>query len=185
VSTADVGVAAGLAAVAAAFAPAGQQGKGELVYGPLVGQIRGGPAPRLELAVELVYEGYLAHYRTSRTVPTSAGEQVLLLAGDYFYAHGLKMIAATGDIGAVGLLTRLMGACAVARAEGLPFKVDDGLWEIAVSAVAAAEGSAARAAAHVAFDAVEEALAGGRALAAAAAAERGVSAVRGSTAEGG
>jgi hypothetical protein len=152
------GVAEGLAAAASAFVPACRLKDAGLTYGPLVADVRGAPAPDLELAVELIYEGYLAHYRSSRVIPGGAGFQVLLLAGDYFYAHGLRSIAAAGDVGAVGLLTRLMGACSVLRVERLPLTVDDGLWMTAVAGVAAGEGSAARAAARAAFDAVEAAI---------------------------
>jgi hypothetical protein len=172
------GVAESLAAAAAAFAPAERPPEDSLVYGPLVARVNGGPRPELEAAVELVYEGYLAHYRTSRVVADGAGLQVLLLAGDYFYAHGLRSIAATGDVAAVGLLTRLMGACSALRVEQLPTSIDDGLWEIAVSAVAAGEGAAARRAAAAIFDEIEAA---GRRQdhdALAAAVERGLPVVR-------
>jgi hypothetical protein len=174
----STGVAEGLAAAAAAFAPAVRPPVDGLVYGPLVARLNGGTSPGLELAVEQVYEGYLAHYRTSRLLPASAGQQVLLLAGDFFYAHGLQSISATGDIGAVGLLTRLMGACSVLRAGMASLSIDDALWETAVAAVASGEGHAARAAARAAFTAVEAAMRRQDAAEIAAAAEQGLRSVR-------
>jgi len=174
----SAGVPEGLAAVAAAFEPAVRPPADGLLYGPLAARVHGAPVLQLELAVELVYEGYLAHYRTSRLVPRSRGTQSLLLAGDYFYAHGLRLIAAGGDIGAVGLLARLMGACSMLRVEGLPPTVDDSLWEIAVSGVAAGEGSSLRHAARAAFSDVEAASRRRDAAAAAAAASRGLRTVR-------
>jgi hypothetical protein len=150
-------VAGRLLETAAVFAGTERSADVALVYAPLVARVQAAPAAELAAAVELVYEGYLAHYRSSRVLPAAAGVQVRLLAGDYFYAHGLHAIAASGDIGAVGLLTRLMGACSALRVEGVDTAVDDGLWEMTVAAVAAGESSPARAAAAGAFDLVEAA----------------------------
>lgn len=136
---------------AAAFGPSRLPGCDELSLGGLVAEIAGGNESTLPLAVELVYEGYLAHYRTSRALAPGVPAATLLLAGDHFYAHGLRSIAADGDVEAVGLLTQLMASCSFARLEHAPLSIDDDLWEMTVIAVAAGRGSPARAAARRAF----------------------------------
>jgi len=144
-------LAAGLRDEAAAFGDTRLPATGELGYGQLLAAAGGDDAPRLALAVELVYEGYLAHYRESRVLPDDVSEESRLLAGDYLYAHGLRTLAATGDVGAVEVLTRLMASCSFVRVEGLPMSVDDDLWETAVLAVAASPDSGVRSAATEGF----------------------------------
>jgi hypothetical protein len=106
-----------------------------------------GRANDLPLAIELVYEGYLLHYRQSRTLARGLPFETRLLAGDYFYAHGLRLVAHTGDVGAVALLTRLMAACSFLRAQRARLEVDDSLWELTVAAVGAGDGPCRTAAA--------------------------------------
>lgn len=106
-------------------------------------------------AIELVYEGYLMHYRASRVLDGLSVE-TRLLAGDYFYAHGLRRVAQAYDTAAIHLLTRLMSACSYYRAEEADFELDDGLWEVTARAVGDATR---RAQAARAFDEVEAAIA--------------------------
>ena len=89
-------------------------------------------------AVELIYEGYLFHYRESRVSEApAAARETTLLAGDFFYARGLRLIAARGDADAVGLLARLMAACSQLRSAGAPFADDDALWAYTMGGLAA------------------------------------------------
>lgn len=84
---------------------------------------------RYVTALELMYEGYLLHYRQSRVVDLAAGEvEAALLAGDVFYARGLRLIAAAGHLDAVLVLTRLMSTCSYLRSVAAPFAADDVLW---------------------------------------------------------
>jgi hypothetical protein len=75
-----------------------------------------GPA-ELALGVETIYEGYLAHYGSSRLF-APPDEDVALLLGDYLYAHGLVRVADTGNVGAVADLAELISLCAQVRADG-------------------------------------------------------------------
>jgi hypothetical protein len=108
-------------------------------------------------AIELVYEGYLLHYRESRALADGPSPETLLLAGDYFYAHGLRLVAQGGDVEAVSLLSRLMAACSYLRVEGAPFSWDDDLWELTARAVGDLSGPGRRLAA-AAFDDIERAI---------------------------
>jgi len=133
----------------------------ELLHGRTVIAARGDDGADLALAVETVYEGYLLHYRRSRVLPQALPDDSRLLAGDYLYAHGLRMIAADGDIGAVDMLTRLMASCSYARVEGLSTTIDDDLWSIAVLGVAADEDAPTRRETTRAFGRIEKALEAG------------------------
>jgi hypothetical protein len=113
-------------------------------------------------AIELIYEGYLCHYREPRTVvPASLGDA--LLAGDYLYARGLRTVAARGDADAVGLLARLMAACSFLRSCGASFGVDDALWAYTTAALAALRHGLEPAAAECAYDEADAVMADGRA----------------------
>jgi hypothetical protein len=89
------------------------------------------------LAIELIYEGYLLHYRRSRVASPGDDHASRLLAGDYLYARGLRLVAAAGDVDSVCLLTRLMAVCSYLRAEGADFAFDDDVWAFSVAALAA------------------------------------------------
>jgi hypothetical protein len=89
------------------------------------------------LAIELIYEGYLLHYRRSRVASPGGGDGSRLLAGDYLYARGLRVIATAGDVDAVRLLTRLMAVCSYLRSEQADFALDDDVWAFTVAAIAA------------------------------------------------
>jgi hypothetical protein len=172
-------VAAGLSTAAALF---GEPSKIQTPprYAPLVD--RAGRPADLPLAIELVYEGYLLHYRTSRALVPGDPAETLLLAGDYFYAHGLRLVARTGDMGAVALLTRLMAACSFLRVQQAAFATDDDLWELTAIAVGAGDGPC-RAAAAGAYDRFDELIAASRTADLPAAAAAGLSAVRACAAE--
>jgi hypothetical protein len=142
-SAADELLQAGLAAAAAALqvaAPA-VTGAVPLLYGPLL--IALAPTATDDaLAFELIYEGYLLHYRHGRLL-RSANREMSLLAGDFFYARGLRLVARQHDIAAVDLLARLMASCACLRAVGAPFSHDDDLWVVTVAAIGALRAGAA------------------------------------------
>ena len=127
----------GLAAAAASLrvvAPA-TTGDVPLLYGPLLAAVASASDDDA-LAFELIYEGYLLHYRQGRLLRPLSRE-TSLLAGDFFYARGLRLVACRGDIAAVDLLTRLMASCACLRAAEAPFGHDDDLWVVTVAAIGA------------------------------------------------
>jgi hypothetical protein len=74
---------------------------------------------RYDLAVETIYEGYLAHYGRPRLFAPADRDTALLL-GDYLYAQGLVHLAATGSVEAVADMAELISLCAHLRAEGKP-----------------------------------------------------------------
>ena len=82
----------------------------EPVFSPLAEE-------RFALAIETIYEGYLAHYGRPRLFDPADGDTALLL-GDYLYAHGLVRIASVGDVHAVARLAALISVCAQLRADG-------------------------------------------------------------------
>ncbi|MFA4965832.1 MAG: hypothetical protein WC709_09400, partial [Thermoleophilia bacterium] len=110
-------------------------------------------------AVELIYEGYLYHYRSSRVALPGADHETRLLAGDCFYARGLRLIAARGDAQAVGLLARLMAACSYLRSLGAAFAADDALWAFTMGGLAALRRGVPAATAAALFDRLDAAFA--------------------------
>jgi hypothetical protein len=74
--------------------------------------------PRFSLAIETVYEGFLAHYGRPRLFAPADLDTALLL-GDYLYAHGLVRVAEAGGVDAVADFAELISLCAQLRAEGL------------------------------------------------------------------
>jgi hypothetical protein len=127
---------------------------GELRYGLLFSALDARPdCGSYAAAVELIYEGYLLHYRSSRVLAGGAEDAaVRLLAGDYFYANGLRRLAARGDVAGVDLLSRLMAACAYLRLADAPFAHDDDLWAFTIAALATADKSAVASAFYAKFD---------------------------------
>jgi len=115
-------------------------------------------------AIELIYEGYLFHYRESRVAAAGATQEAALLAGDCLYARGLRLIAERGDAEAVGLLARLMGACSYLRSVSAPFADDDALWAYCMAGLAALRRGAAAADAASLFEEVDAAISGGAAV---------------------
>jgi hypothetical protein len=107
-------------------------------WGALYVELDAGEDRAFATDIELIYEGYLLHYRESRALALAADDrETRLLAGDCYYARGLRGIAARGDADAVGLLARLMAACSYLRNAGAPFAADDALWAYAVAGIAA------------------------------------------------
>ena len=87
-------VTAGLSAAGLAFGPPAAT-PATLRWGPLFDALDGDGDDDYVTAVELIYEGYLFHYRESRVSETpAAARETTLLAGDFFYARGLRIIAA-------------------------------------------------------------------------------------------
>jgi hypothetical protein len=72
---------------------------------------------RFALAIETIYEGYLAHYGHPRLFAPNDADGALLL-GDYLYAHGLVRVASQGDVDAVADLAALISLCAQLRGQG-------------------------------------------------------------------
>jgi len=151
--------AAGLAFGTPAAAPA------TLRWSPLFDALDGDGDGDYVTAVELIYEGYLFHYRRSRVSETPAdARETTLLAGDFFYARGLRLIAARGDAESVGLLARLMAACSQLRSIGAPFAADDALWAYTMGALAALRAGAPTATAAGLFERFDAAVAKGAAV---------------------
>ena len=154
-----MGLAAGVAAaLAAAGEPFGPSSAAAPVprWGALHAELDGTADEAFAVDIELIYEGYLLHYRESRALALAAGDlETRLLAGDCFYARGLRGIAARGDAEAVGLLARLMAACSYLRSTRAPFAADDALWAYAVAGIAAQHAAASPAAVAALFDEVD------------------------------
>ena len=74
---------------------------------------------RYALAVETIYEGYLAHYGRPRLFAPADRDTALLL-GDYLYAQGIVLLAATGSVEAVADMAELISLCAHLRGEARP-----------------------------------------------------------------
>jgi hypothetical protein len=149
------GVAAALTAAGEPFgsAPAAAP---EPRWGALYTELDAGADEAFATAIELIYEGYLLHYRESRALALAVDDlETRLLAGDCFYARGLRGIAARGDADAVGLLARLMAACSYLRSAGAPFAADDALWAYTTAGLVAQHAGAAPASVSALFDAVE------------------------------
>jgi hypothetical protein len=156
------GVAAALAAAGEAFGPA-PAAPPEPRWGALYEELEADPgrepgagAAAYATDIELIYEGYLLHYRESRALALAAGDlETRLLAGDCFYARGLRGIAARGDAQAVGLLARLMASCSYLRNARAPFAADDALWAYTTAGLVALRRGAAPASVGALFDDVE------------------------------
>jgi hypothetical protein len=156
-------VQAGLLAAGAPFGtPAARMPA--LRWGPLLADLDGGSEDEYVRAVELIYEGYLFHYRRSRVTAAACDQETALLAGDVYYARGLRLIAARGDAAAVGLLSRLMAACSYLRSVGAPFAADDALWASTMAGLAALRRGARPGVVERLFDDVDDGLVQGVAM---------------------
>ncbi len=90
-------------------------------------------APDYELLVELIYEGYLLHYRLPRLLrPPDA--DLALLAGDRLYALGLARLVALGDLPAVAELADVITLTALAHGAGEP-ELAAAVWDAGALAV--------------------------------------------------
>jgi hypothetical protein len=143
-------------------APEGDGERYSPLFSALAGQGLDDARVDYPLAIELIYEGYLLHYRRSRVVSPGDGNDSRLLTGDYLYARGLRVIAAAGDVDSVRLLTRLMAICSYLRIDQADFAVDDEVWAFTVAALAALRQGCPRARPDTTFDLVERALVEGR-----------------------
>jgi hypothetical protein len=149
------GVAAALAAAGEAFGPAPAAAP-DPRWGALYAALDGEADEVFATDIELIYEGYLLHYRESRAVALAPDDlETRLLAGDCYYARGLRGIAARGDADAVGLLARLMAACSYLRSSGAALGDDDALWAYAVAGIAAQHAGAAPEVVGALFDEVD------------------------------
>jgi hypothetical protein len=136
-----------------------------LRWGPLFAALDGLGDQDYATAAELIYEGYLFHYRESRVSATPPdARDTALLAGDFFYARGLRLIAARGDAEAVGLLARLMAACSHLRSVGAPFATDDALWAYTMAGLAALRGGTPAGIVVALFERFDAAVADGAAV---------------------
>ena len=149
------GVAAALAAAGEAFGPAPAAAPAPR-WGALYAALDADADEVFATDIELIHEGYLLHYRESRALALAADDlETRLLAGDCYYARGLRGIAARGDADAVGLLARLMAACSYLRSAGAAFGDDDALWAYVVAGIAAQHAGAAPEAVGALFDEVD------------------------------
>ena len=149
------GVAAALAAAGKAFGPAPAAAP-QPRWGALYAELDPARDVAFAVDIELIYEGYLLHYRDGRALSLASDDlETRLLAGDCFYARGLRGVAARGDADAVGLLARLMAACSYLRAAGAPFAGDDALWAYTTAGLAAQHAGAGAASVAALFDDVE------------------------------
>lgn len=155
-------VTEGLREAGAAFGPPVAAEPG-LRWGLLFDELDGAGDAEYVRAIELIYEGYLFHYRQSRVCDCDAQDcrENALLAGDFLYARGLRLVSARGDAGAVGLLARLMAACSYLRSVRAPFAADDALWAYTVAGLAALRQGAEPAPAIRLFERLDEALGSG------------------------
>ncbi len=148
-------VAAALAAVGRDFGPPPAAAPRPR-WGLLYSELDRGRDEGCAVDIELVYEGYLLHYRESRAVALAEDDlESRLLAGDCFYARGLRGVAARGDIHGVALLARLMAACSYLRSTGVPFHADDALWAYTTAGLAAQHAGDDPAVVAAAFDELE------------------------------
>lgn len=148
-------VTAALAATGKAFGPPPAVAP-EPRWGALYKELDPAGDAAFAVDIELIYEGYLLHYRESRALSLAAGDlETRLLAGDCFYARGLRGVAARGDAVAVGLLARLMAACSYLRAAAAPFAGDDALWAYTTAGLAAQHAGADPAPVAALFDDVD------------------------------
>lgn len=153
-TTVEAGLRAAVSAVAGGVPATGEL---PLRWGPFFARLDGGADDGFTLALELIYEGYLVHYRTGRVAPDALTDRrAALLAGDVLYARGLHLIAARGDVVSVSLLARLMAACSYLRSLEAPFAADDALWAYTMAALTAARAGLPPAQAAAYFDALDE-----------------------------
>lgn len=89
------------------------------IYGELAGA---GPRTAANSAayafvVEAIREGYLCHYGTSRILDRPDAD-LALLAGDLFYAIGIRSLAELDDLQSTGILSDLIRVAAELQAAG-------------------------------------------------------------------
>lgn len=96
---------------------------GEPVTAPGLGQlVAEGPrttahTDEYTLVLEAIREGYLCHFKEARILSDS-DDDLLLLAGDLFYAFGIRRLASLEDLESVGILSDLIRIAADLHARG-------------------------------------------------------------------
>lgn len=95
-------------------------------------------ATEYSLVVEAIREGYLCHYGDPRII-TGADADLLLLAGDLFYAFGIHRLAALEDLESVGTLSDLIRIAADLHARG-DADAAERLWAVQIMALACGSG---------------------------------------------
>jgi hypothetical protein len=108
----------------------------EPVLGPLAasGPLAAADPGAYSFVVEAVREGYACHFGIPRVLE-AADPDLLLLAGDLFYAYGISTLAGLGDDRAVGLLSDLIRISGELHAAGRGADAEE-LWLAQVLAVA-------------------------------------------------
>ncbi len=96
-------------------------GFGRPVFGQLAasGPRTSGDGAEYSFVVEAVREGYLCHYGTSRILD-GPDPDLALLAGDLFYAIGIRGLAGLEDLQSTGILSDLIRVAADLQAVGRP-----------------------------------------------------------------
>ena len=97
-----------------------------------------GNADEYTLVLEAIREGYLCHYGEPRIL-ADADADLLLLAGDLFYAYGIRRLAGLEDLESVGILSDLIRIAADLQARGEPAQAER-LWPIQIMALSCGSG---------------------------------------------
>lgn len=92
------------------------------------------------LVLEAIREGYLCHYGEARIL-ADADADLLLLAGDLFYAYGIRRLAGLEDLESVGILSDLIRIAADLHARGEAASAER-LWLIQILALSCGSGPA-------------------------------------------
>ena len=129
------------------------------VFGELAaaGPRTGARADDYALVVEAVREGYLCHYGTSRVLD-QPDPDLALLAGDLFYAIGIRGLAELDDLESTGILSDLIRVAAELQAAGRP-DLAETLWLCQIVALACGKDDELEAA-TLALEAGQEGAAG-------------------------
>jgi hypothetical protein len=104
------------------------RGASQSIFGELVaaGPRTGDRASEYSFVVEAVREGYLCHYDSSRVLD-EPDDDLSLLAGDLFYAIGIRGLAELDDLESTGILSDLIRVAAELQAAGRS-DLAEGLW---------------------------------------------------------
>ena len=140
---------------------AGDDAFGNRAFGELAaaGPRTTGSAAGYAFVVEAVREGYLCHYGRSRILDQPDAD-LALLAGDLFYAIGIRGLAELDDLESTGILSDLIRVAAELQAAGRP-ELTETLWLGQIVALACGKDDAqgeAVAALEAGADGAEETL---------------------------
>ena len=95
-------------------------------------------AAEYTLVLEAIREGYLCHYGEARIL-ADADADLLLLAGDLFYAYGIRRLAGLEDLESVGILSDLIRIAADLHARGESARAER-LWPVQIMALSCGSG---------------------------------------------